>query len=239
MWLLNVLNNSNKFLLALGFSLFGFSGCSNHEQEITVYAASSLTEVVSEMVEQYEKVSNVKAITIFGGSNHLAAQLRDGASVDVFITADFKLLDGLGFNNFLKDFTQNSLVVVKPRDFTDKSFSPKDLQLEEKLIAICSEGVPCGDTTRSRFGIVNADTYELNVKGVLARVAASEVDLGIVYETDLKNEPKVVEAWPQEKICPCVSYTLASKGKKGDDFSDFLSSETAKEIFSEHGFSHE
>ena len=165
----------------------------------------------------------MKAITIFGGSNHLAAQLRDGASVDVFITADFELLDGLGFNNFLKDFTQNSLVVVKPRDFTDKSFGPKDLQLEEKLIAICSEGVPCGDTTRSRFGIVNADTYELNVKGVLARVAASEVDLGIVYETDLKNEPKVVEAWPQEKICPCVSYTLASKGKKGDDFSDFLS----------------
>tara|TARA_B100000029_G_scaffold150278_1_gene145532 strand:+ start:378 stop:1097 length:720 start_codon:yes stop_codon:yes gene_type:complete len=239
MWLSNVLKNLNKFLLAIGISLFGFSGCSNHGQEITVYAASSLTEVVSVVVEQYEKVSNVKAKTIFGGSNHLAAQLRDGAPVDVFITADFQLLDGLGFNNVLKDFAQNSLVVIKPRDFADKSFEPKDLQLEEKLIAICSEGVPCGDATRSRFGIITADTYELNVKGVLARVAASEVDLGIVYETDLKNEPKVVSAWPQEKLCPCVSYTLASKGKKGDDFSDFLNSETTKETFSEHGFSHE
>jgi len=239
MWLSNSLKKSNKFLFILGIGWFIFSGCSNQDKEITISAASSLTEVVSTVVRNYEKVSNVKAKTIFGGSNHLAAQLRDGASVDVFITADSKLLEGLNFRKVIKDFTRNSLVVVKPLDFVDQNFEPKDLELEEKLIAICSEGVPCGNATKSRFGTVNADTYELNVKAVLARVSAAEVDLGIVYETDLKNEPKVVAAWPQEKTCPCVSYAVASKGKVGDDFVEFLDSKIAKRIFHEHGFPHE
>jgi len=77
----------------------------------------------------------------------------------------------------------------------------------------------------------------MNVKAVLARVASMEVDLGIVYETDLKNEPKVIMAWPQEITCPCVSYTTAFRGKKGNDFTNFLTSDIAREIFSSHGFS--
>ncbi len=77
----------------------------------------------------------------------------------------------------------------------------------------------------------------MNVKAVLTRVASMEVDLGIVYETDRKNEPKVTAAWPQEITCPCVSYAAASSGKKGNDFNDFLTSDIAKEIFSSHGFS--
>ena len=77
----------------------------------------------------------------------------------------------------------------------------------------------------------------MSVKAVLARVASMEVDLGIVYLTDLQNEPKVTAAWPQEITCPCVSYAAASKGEKGNDFIDFLNSGAAKEIFSTYGFS--
>ena len=77
----------------------------------------------------------------------------------------------------------------------------------------------------------------MSVKAVLARVASMEVDLGIVYVTDLQNEPKVTAAWPQEITCPCVSYAAASKGGKGNDFIDFLDSDTAEEIFSKYGFS--
>jgi molybdate transport system substrate-binding protein len=189
------------------------------------------------VVERYEEISKVEAKIVFAGSNHLAAQLRDGADTDVFITADVDLVDGLGFESILEGFAYNSLVVVKPVAFIDKSFGPSDLTSDEKLIAICSEGVPCGDATKSKFGIINADTYEMNVKAVLTRVSSMEVDLGIVYETDLKNEPNVTAAWPQEITCPCVSYAAASSGKKGTDFNDFLTSDIAKEIFSSHGFS--
>ena len=143
----------------------------------------------------------------------------------------------MGFDGILEGFAYNSLVVVKPVAFVNKSFEPNDLTRDEGLIAICSEGVPCGNATKSKFGIIEADTYEMNVKAVLARVASMEVDLGIVYKTDLKNEPKVITAWPQEIACPCVSYATAFRGKKGNEFTDFLISDIAKEIFSSHGFS--
>jgi molybdate transport system substrate-binding protein len=237
MWLLNVRKTINKYLPIFAIFCLACVGCGKEEQGVNIYAASSLTEAVSATVERYEEISGVKAKVVFAGSNHLAAQLRDGANADVFITADAALIEGLGFQEILEGFAYNSLVVVKPIDFVNKSFELDDLTQDKGLIAICSAGVPCGDATKAKFGIINADTYEMNVKAVLSRVASIEVDLGIVYTTDLKNEPKVIEAWPQEITCPCVSYAAASKGKKGNGFSDFLTSDVAKEIFSDHGFS--
>ena len=237
MWLLKVRKRLHKHLLIVGIFCLTCLGCGKEEQGINIYAASSLTEAVSVAVERYEEISQVKTKVVFAGSNHLASQLRDGAYADVFITADVELIAGLGFDGILEGFAYNSLVVVKPVAFVNKSFEPNDLTRDEGLIAICSEGVPCGDATKSKFGIIEADTYEMNVKAVLARVASMEVDLGIVYLTDLQNEPKVTAAWPQEITCPCVSYAAASKGEKGNDFIDFLDSDTAEEIFSTYGFS--
>ena len=237
MWLLKVRKRLHKHLLIVGIFCLTCLGCGKEEQGINIYAASSLTEAVSVAVERYEEISQVKTKVVFAGSNHLASQLRDGAYADVFITADVELIAGLGFDGILEGFAYNSLVVVKPVAFVNKSFEPNDLTRDEGLIAICSEGVPCGNATKSKFGIIEADTYEMNVKAVLARVASMEVDLGIVYLTDLQNEPKVTAAWPQEITCPCVSYAAASKGEKGNDFIDFLNSGAAKEIFSTYGFS--
>ena len=64
---------------------------------MNIYAASSLTEAVSAAVEHYEEISKVKAKVVFAGSNHLAAQLRDGADADVFITANADLIKDLNF----------------------------------------------------------------------------------------------------------------------------------------------
>ena len=237
MWLSNARKALNKtFSIFVIFCLASF-GCSKEEKEINVYAASSLTEAISAVIKNYEEIHEVKAKVVFAGSNHLAAQLRDGADADVFITANADLIEDLDFQEILEGFAYNSLIAVKPVEFVNKIFEPNDLNRDENLIAICSEGVPCGDTTKAKFGNVKADTYEMSVKAVLARVASMEVDLGIVYVTDLQNEPKVTAAWPQEITCPCVSYAAASKGGEGNDFIDFLDSDTAEEIFSTYGFS--
>lgn len=236
MWLLNAHKTLNKHLSIFVIFCLACLGCGNGEKKVNIYAASSLTEVISVVVEHYEEIYEVKAKVVFSGSNHLAAQLRDGASADVFITANADLIKDLNFQEILEGFAHNSLIVVKPTDFVNEIFGPNDLTQDESLIAICSEGVPCGDATKAKFGFVKADTYEMSVKAVLARVASMEVDLGIVYATDLQNEPKVIAAWPQEIACPCVSYSAVSKGGKGNDFVDFLNSDIAKDIFSNHGF---
>ena len=212
MWLSNARKTLNKtFSILVIFCLASF-GCSKEEKEINVYAASSLTEAISAVIKNYEEIYEVKTKVVFAGSNHLAAQLRDGADADVFITANADLINDLDFQEILEGFAYNSLIAVKPVEFINKIFEPNDLNRDENLIAICSEGVPCGDTTKAKFGNVKADTY-------------------------LQNEPKVTAAWPQEINCPCVSYAAASKGGEGNDFIDFLDSDTAEEIFSKYGFS--
>ena len=88
-------------LLAVGLLTVGLlaaSGCSlldddDNSDRITVFVASSLTDVIGDLATEWESVGGSGLVDVVGGSNHLAAQLRDGAPADVFITADAALLD--------------------------------------------------------------------------------------------------------------------------------------------------
>ena len=114
MWLSNARKALNKtFSILVIFCLASF-GCSKEEKEINVYAASSLTEAISAVIKNYEEIYEVKTKVVFAGSNHLAAQLRDGADADVFITANADLINDLDFQEILEGFAYNSLIAVKP-----------------------------------------------------------------------------------------------------------------------------
>ena len=81
-----------------------------------------------------------------------------------------------------------------------------------------------------------ADTYEPSVRAVMSRLTLGEVDLGVVYATDVISEPRVVSIWPDSPQCPCVSYHGIALTPKGRDISQHLAEETAQTILSEHGF---
>ena len=113
MWLSNARKALNKtFSIFVIFCLASF-GCSKEEKEINVYAASSLTEAISAVIKNYEEIYEVKTKVVFAGSNHLAAQLRDGADADVFITANADLIEDLDFQEILEEEYQNRQILEK------------------------------------------------------------------------------------------------------------------------------
>ena len=62
--------------------------CNVNGAEINVYAAASLTDVMTEIGSAYEQESSDKVAFDFGASSLLARQIIERAPADMFISAD-------------------------------------------------------------------------------------------------------------------------------------------------------
>ena len=176
--------------------------------QLTVYAAASLTNVFP-AIDKNEKYS-------FGGSNALAAQIKQGAPADVFASANMTLPTQLfqqGFCSKPKVFTRNTLVIVVPKANPAHIRNIYNLTRSGVKIDIAASGVPVGTYTLqilknmnlSNAVLKNVVSQETDVREVLAKVALGEADAGFVYSTDAKTVPgkvKVIKipAWAQPKV---------------------------------------
>ena len=176
--------------------------------QLTVYAAASLTNVFP-AIDKSEKYS-------FGGSNALAAQIKQGAPADVFASANMTLPTQLfqqGFCSKPKVFTRNTLVIVVPTSNPAHIRNIYNLTRSGVKIDIAASGVPVGTYTLQILKNVNLSdavlknvvSKETDVREVLAKVALGEADAGFVYSTDAKTVPgkvKVIKipAWAQPKV---------------------------------------
>jgi molybdate transport system substrate-binding protein len=173
-----------------------------------VYAAASLTNVFP-AIDKSEKYS-------FGGSNALAAQIKQGAPADVFASANMTLPTQLfqqGFCSKPKVFTRNALVIVVPKSNPAHIRNIYNLTKSGVKIDIAASGVPVGTYTLqilknmnlTNAVLKNVVSQETDVREVLAKVALAEADAGFVYSTDAKTVPgkvKVIRipAWAQPKL---------------------------------------
>ena len=87
-----------------------------------------------------------------------------------------------------------------------------------------------------RFGDLPIDSLEPSARATVTRLALSEADLGIVYATDVAAHPGLVPAWPQEPVCPCVTYAAAALTEAGVTFVGYLGSGDARAVLVGHGF---
>src|SRR5271169_47521 len=88
-------------------------------EEIEVFAAASLTDALKEIAATYEKAGGDKIIFNFAASNTLEMQIKAGAPVDIFFSADETKMDDLEKSGLIvkktrKDLLSNSLVIVVP-----------------------------------------------------------------------------------------------------------------------------
>jgi molybdate transport system substrate-binding protein len=176
--------------LLSGFFLAG-APAGAAQAQITVYAASSLTDVFPE-IDGSPRYS-------FGGSNTLAAQIRQGAPAQVFASANMSIPRQLARQGLCSKpvvFTRNALVLIVPSANPAGIKSVYDLRKPGTKLVIAGEGVPVGSYTRRILGKMNLKSVlsnvvsnETNVREVLAKVALGEADAGFVYATDAKTVP--------------------------------------------------
>jgi molybdate transport system substrate-binding protein len=171
---------------ALVILVLALAGCGGDAEELTVYAAASLTEVFQELDEDTR--------FNFAGSDELATQIREGAPADVYAAASPRYLDELFAEELVEEpviFATNRLVLIVPSDNPAGIGSFDDLAEEGTKLVIGAEGVPVGDYARTVLesmgatGVLdNVVSNEEDVKGVVGKVAAGEADAGFVYVTD-------------------------------------------------------
>ena len=158
------------------------------EEPLTVYAASSLTEVFEELAPEHRYN--------FAGSDELATQIREGAGADVYAAASPRYPDELhdeGLVGRPTVFATNRLVLIVPEENERDIARIEHLTRSGTKLVLGAAGVPVGDYTRevvANLGLAqildNVVSEEENVKGVLAKVALGEADAGFVYATDAR-----------------------------------------------------
>jgi molybdate transport system substrate-binding protein len=208
-------------LLGLGLGLVASPVAAG---EILVAAAASLREPVQSLVDAHRaRHPDDRVAVSFGSSSALALQIRHGAPVDVFLSADARLVDDLVAGGWVGDddhfpLASNRLVVVRPRGSALELGTADDLlQPGLRRFALPPEAVPLG-----RYG-----RHWLEARGLLARlmprmiateharatlaaVAQRHADAGIVYVTDARTRDDVEIAWriPDDEQ-PAIRYAIA------------------------------
>jgi len=196
--------------LAAAALLAGCGGSGDDDAETTVFAASSLADVAPRVDRE--------ATVVLGGSNDLAAQIRDGADADVFLSASAKPIEELG--DLLEEpiaFASNRLVLVVPRANPSGTKELADLTRAGVKLVLGADGVPVGDYAREALvaagleeALAQVVSLEEDVKGVLGKVALGEADAGIVYATDARAAGDEVRALPlPDDLQPDIRYHAA------------------------------
>ena len=219
---------------------------------ITVSAAASLSNVFPVIGNAFTKrYPNIAVKFNFGPSNGLVEQIRAGAPVDVLATADEASMrqataDGLTTRPIV--FARNTMMVAVPKGNPARIRSVSDLQRRDVSVALCNPEVPCGRLATQVIEKSSLDvtpvSREVDVRGVLGKVIADEVDAGIVYATDVKAFPRDVDgiAIPMARNAvtdyPIARVSDSRKHAAADAFVDYVrSSSSAQQILRAWGFS--
>lgn len=231
---------------------------SQEKVELTISAAASLTDAMTEIKTSYEQAHpNISLNFNFGASGALQQQIEQGAPADIFVSASAKNIKALVDEHLIastdqKNLLQNSLVAIVPADGTSTVTSEKDLANDDiKTVAIgIPESVPAG--TYAKEALTNAKLWDhlekklvqgKDVRQVLQYVETGNADAGFVYKTDALTSKQVKIAFEVDKN----SYTPANyplgiiEGTKhrteAEQFYAYLQTPEVLDIFAKYGFS--
>ncbi|MBC7985006.1 MAG: molybdate ABC transporter substrate-binding protein [Candidatus Obscuribacterales bacterium] len=224
---------------------------------LTVFAAVSLTDALTEISTAYTKAGGVPVRLSFASSSALARQMEAGAQADIFFSADLEWVDYLQTRGLIdpttrKNLLSNRLVLIAPVDSKialriAPNFPLAAAIAKSRLATGDPDSVPVGRYARSALmtlgvwgdvadRVVRAD----NVRVALAYVARGEASLGIVYETDALIEKKVriVDVFPTDTHLPIVYPLAITRGAApaAKDYAAYVGGKEAATVFIKYGF---
>lgn len=207
--------------------------------DLVVFAASSMTETLTELGELYREVHpEVNIIFNFDSSGTLKVQIQEGAPCDLFISAGQKQMNQL-------DITADPIVNTESLDYVDETTrvnilenkvtlcvtpdNEADLQTFDDMAAALRDGnilmamgnndVPVGQYTQKILAYYELSEEELadagvisygsNVKEVTTQISEGSVDCGIIYCTDAFSAGMNIADYATAKMCGQVIYPAA------------------------------
>lgn len=230
---------------------------SNSEnKEIYVLAAASLTDVLTELANNYKQKTSTEIIFSFASSGALQAQIEASAPADIFFSAAQKQMNALEEKGLIdsetrKDLLENKVVLISPKNsnLNIKSFTDITNSNVKKLGLGEPKSVPVGQYSEeilSNLSILDIAkekaVYGSDVRNVLDWVETAEVDCGIVYATDAKiaKNINIIAEAPEgthKKVIYPISIIKSSQNKEeAKKFIEYISTEKSKEIFQNYGF---
>jgi molybdate transport system substrate-binding protein len=210
--------------------------------EVTVFAASSMTNALGAIAERFEADTGHELTLSLAGSSALARQIRQGAPADVFISANPGWMDALEADGLIAagtrfDLVSNALVLIAAGADPARVEIGPELDLagllgDGPLAMALVDAVPAGiygRTALENLGLWTEVAPRVaqtgNVRAALALVALGEAPYGIVYATDARAEDDVtvVGRFPPDTHPPIVYPVAGIVGRTGPAATDFLS----------------
>lgn len=239
--------------MAWALSVFTFAG------EVRLAIASNLSDVIDALQAEFIKMhSHTKVSYVLGSSGKLAAQIINGASYDIFLSANMTFPENL----YQHQMTMTQPVVYASGALAMMSVKGLDMQhgmalLKEKSIAKIAianpKTAPYGTATLEAFK--NANVYEAIVSKLVyaesishaVQFATTAADIGFVnksifYGAKMKQyqEGKDWVEVDRTLYTPIaqgvVMLKTAQNNADAKAFYEFLLSASAKKIFKEYGY---
>lgn len=225
--------------------------------DLHVLVAASLLPVAEVLADGFELLHPGMRVQVAGaGSSALREQVLAGAPADVFVPADPTHLDAVGDEIGLAGVpvvvARNSLALAVPANNEAGVTSLADLARPELLIGLCAAEVPCGALARQGLALAGIepvpDTDEPNVRSLVTKLAAGELDAAVVYASDAAgidagaaNDGAIVSLGWTAGTAPQASYAAAVLSDApnpvaADAFVAYLQSDAVRRVFADFGF---
>lgn len=215
--------------------------------ELVVSAAASLTDAFSALEAEFERMNpDVDLIFNFAGSSVLRDQIIEGAPVGVFAPASPEHIDAVrdaGITlSAAVSFATNRLALAVPAGNPADVAGLEDLGREELLVGLCAVGVPCGDLADQLLASSGlpaaADTREADVRALLTKLAAGELDVGLVYATDVTTSDGEVEAVVtfDQPLAEYRVVVVEDAHPGAEAFVEYLLSDFGRQVLAANGF---
>ena len=230
---------------------------------LTVFAAASLADAFTELGHRLE--TQRPGLTVrfnFAGSQQLATQIEQGASADVFASADERWMGDVAERHLLAGepaiFARNRVAVIVPATNPARIRRLQDLARGGVKLVLAADAVPVGRYSRTvlqnlsrdpayggdfaRRVLGNVVSEEENVRSVVGKVQLGEADAGMVYRSDVTpaaaRRVRILEV--PEAFNVLASYPLARLGdsrmpEASRAFVDLVLSPEGQQTLARHG----
>jgi molybdate transport system substrate-binding protein len=220
---------------------------------IMVFAAAPLKPTFTLLAGKFQTDNPGATVDFdFATSSELANQLAQGASADIFASADSAQMDTVTKADLTGsdpvNFASNTLVIVTAPGDPKQIHSFADLAKPGLNVAVCQLPAPCGAATQrieDDTGVhLNPVSEESAVSGVLAKVTNGEADAGLVYITDARKAGDKVSTVKFPESANVVNlYSIAilkhaSQPALAQKFVDLVTGATGQKALDQAGFAH-